>query len=146
MRQEGWPAAPREAQPPPSGWRSDASTETGVWGCRKTPPVGRDMLLTIKDLSRWLNIKPSTLYLWAAQGRIPSQKIHGLVRFERGKVTEWLESFEQKSPESIPRASRVSHWDLDRVIEAAKRDAYTPPSGKPPTASPKGREVDRGAR
>ncbi|MDR4466725.1 MAG: helix-turn-helix domain-containing protein [Nitrospira sp.] len=104
------------------------------------------MLLTIKDLSRWLNIKPSTLYLWAAQGRIPCQKIHGLVRFERGKVMEWLESFGRNSPQSIPRVSRVSYHDLDRIIEAAKRDAYTPPPGKPPTASPKGREVDRGAR
>jgi excisionase family DNA binding protein len=104
------------------------------------------MLLTIKDLSHWLNIKPSTLYLWAAQGRIPSQKIHGLVRFERGTVTEWLESFARNLPESMARASRVSHRDLDRIIEAAKRDAYTPPPGKPPTASPKEKEVDRGAR
>jgi hypothetical protein len=39
MRQEGWPAAPREAQPPLSGWRSDASTETGARGCRTTPPI-----------------------------------------------------------------------------------------------------------
>ena len=146
MRQEGWPAAPREAQPPLNGWRSDASTETGARGCRKTPPVDCKMLLTIKDLSHWLNIKPSTLYLWAAQGRIPSQKIHGLVRFERVKVMEWLESFERNSPQSMPQQSRVGHRDLDRIIEAAKRDAYTPPPGKPPTASPKGREVDRGAR
>jgi len=146
MRQEGWPAAPREAQPPLRGWRSDASTKRGCGGVARRPPVDCNMLLTIKDLSRWLNIKPSTLYLWAAQGRIPSQKIHGLVRFERVKVTEWLESFERHLPQSIPRASRVSHHDLDRIIEAAKRDAYTPPPGKPSTASPKGREVDRGAR
>jgi len=129
MQQEGWPAAPREAQLPLNGWRSDASTETGARGCRTTPPVDCDMLLTIKDLSHWLNIKPSTLYLWAAQGRIPSQRIHGLVRFERGTVTEWLESFARKLPESMARASRVSHRDLDRIIKAAKRDAYTPPRG-----------------
>ena len=43
------------------------------------------MLLTIKDLSAWLNIKPSTLYLWTAQGKIPCQKIHGLIRFDQDK-------------------------------------------------------------
>jgi excisionase family DNA binding protein len=89
------------------------------------------MLLTIKDVSAWLNIKPSTLYLWAAQGKIPCQKIHGLVRFEREKVMEWLESFERKSPATVPSESRMSHSDLDQLIEAAKRDAYTPTPGKP---------------
>jgi excisionase family DNA binding protein len=44
------------------------------------------MLLTVKDLSAWLNMKPSTLYLWAAQGKIPCRKIHGLIRFEREQV------------------------------------------------------------
>jgi hypothetical protein len=39
MLQEGRPAALSEAQPPLSCWRSDASTGTGVRGCRKTPPL-----------------------------------------------------------------------------------------------------------
>ena len=39
MRQEGWPAAPSEAQPPLRCWRSDASTDRGGRGCRKTPPI-----------------------------------------------------------------------------------------------------------
>ena len=64
------------------------------------------MLLTIKDLSAWLNIKQSTLYLWAAQGKIPCQKIHGLIRFDRDKVTEWLESFQgENARNSAPRAT-----------------------------------------
>ena len=56
------------------------------------------MLLTVKDLSAWLNMKPSTLYLWAAQGKIPCQKIHGLIRFERDKIQHWLASFATKTP------------------------------------------------
>ncbi|MEP7153898.1 MAG: helix-turn-helix domain-containing protein [Nitrospira sp.] len=32
-------------------------------------------MLTIKELSAWLNIKPSTLYLWASQGKIPCCRI-----------------------------------------------------------------------
>jgi len=88
------------------------------------------MLLTIKDLSAWLNIKPSTLYLWAAQGKIPCQKIHGLIRFDREKVMEWLASFERTSPGNLPRELRVNASDLGRIIEAAKRDAYTPRHGE----------------
>jgi excisionase family DNA binding protein len=105
------------------------------------------MLLTIKDVSIWLNIKPSTLYLWAAQGKIPCQKIHGLIRFDREKVLGWLESFHQKPLKPVPSFSRAVQPDVDQLIEAAKRDAYTPRHGETrPTASPKGKEVDRGAR
>jgi excisionase family DNA binding protein len=105
------------------------------------------MLLTIKELSVWLNIKPSTLYLWAAQGKIPCQKIHGLIRFDRQKIEDWLDSFQQRPPVPVPSFSHTSYKDVDRVIEAAKRDAYTPCHGETrPTASPKGKEVDRGAR
>jgi excisionase family DNA binding protein len=104
------------------------------------------MLLTIKDLSAWLNIKPSTLYLWAAQGKIPCQKIHGLIRFDREQVQRWLESFQQKSLGSVPSFFRNGRTDIDGLIEAAKRDAYTPRGETRPTASPKRKEEDDGAR
>jgi len=97
------------------------------------------MLLTIKDLSAWLNIKPSTLYLWAAQGKIPCQKIHGLIRFDPEKVTEWLESFETKPPQILPLAPRVNITGLDQIIEAARRDAYTSPRGNQTNSEPKGK-------
>ena len=41
----------------------------GEWWCREAPPVRVSMLLTIKDLSEQLRIKPATLYSWAAQGQ-----------------------------------------------------------------------------
>ena len=105
------------------------------------------MLLTIKDVSAWLKIKPSTLYLWAAQGKIPCQKIHGLIRFERDTVQGWLESFQQQPHKPVPSFTRTIRRDLDQLIEAAKRDAYTPRHGETrPTASPKEKEVDDGAR
>ena len=56
----------------------------------------------MKDLSARLNIKPSTLYLWAAQGD--------------------------------------SHLDVDRLIEAAKREVYTLGHGETITPSPTGKE------
>jgi len=99
------------------------------------------MLLTIKDVSAWLNIKPSTLYLWAAQGKIPCQKIHGLIRFDKQKIEGWLDSFHRGTAVPVPSFSRNSYKDVDQIIEAAKRDAYTPHHGETrPTASPKGKE------
>ena len=98
------------------------------------------MLLTVKELSTWLTIKPSTLYLWAAQGKIPCQKIHGLIRFDPESITVWLQSFERKPPGNMPSAPRTRHSDVDRLIEAAKRDAYTSHGETRPTASPQGKE------
>lgn len=104
------------------------------------------MLLTIKDLSAWLNIKPSTLYLWAAQGKIPCQKIHGLIRFDRERVLGWLESFNQKPPKPVPSFSHAIQTDVDQLIEAAKRDAYTPRHGETLSPSPSRKQDKNGAR
>lgn len=93
------------------------------------------MLLTIKDLSAWLNIKPSTLYLWAAQGKIPCHKIHGLVRFEREAISEWLRCFEPKQPKPVPAFGERTNTDLELLVEAAKRDAYTARGETKPSSS-----------
>jgi excisionase family DNA binding protein len=89
------------------------------------------MLLTVKDLSTWLNIKPSTLYLWAAQGKIPCQKIHGLIRFNPDAITAWLHSLEPSKTSAVPPLPCQRHRDLDQLIEAAKRQVYTPACEKP---------------
>jgi excisionase family DNA binding protein len=98
------------------------------------------MLLTIKDVSAWLNIKSSTLYLWVAQGKIPSRRIHSLIRFEKDMIERWLASFAQPSgpPGHTRRTASIS--DLDALIEAAQRDAYTPRHGETITPSPTGKE------
>lgn len=51
------------------------------------------MLLTIKDLSALLQVKPPTLYSWVAQDKIPFYKIHGLIRFRLKAIVRWLKSF-----------------------------------------------------
>jgi len=104
------------------------------------------MLLTIKDVSSWLNIKFSTLYLWAAQGKIPCRKIHGLIRFDPEAIKEWLRSFEPRQLESIPSFTRPSLPELDSLVAAAKRDAYTARHGETISPSPIGKESKNGAR
>ncbi len=98
------------------------------------------MLLTIKDLSARLNIKPSTLYLWAAQGKIPCRKIHGLIRFDPNTITAWLRAFEPSQATAVPIVARQPHLDVDRLMEAAKRGVYTSGHGETITPSPTGKE------
>ena len=89
------------------------------------------MLLTAKDLSAWLNMKPSTLYLWAAQRKIPCVKMHGLIRFDPDAITAWLRSLEPGPAEALPPLNRQPTLDLDQLIEAAKRQVYTSACEKP---------------
>ena len=98
------------------------------------------MLLTVKNISARLNIKPSTLYLWAAQGKIPCRKIHGLIRFDPEVITAWLRSFEPGQAIPVPTVARQPYRDVDRLIEAVKREVYTPRHGETITPSPTGKE------
>jgi excisionase family DNA binding protein len=86
------------------------------------------MLLTVKDLSAWLNMKPSTLYAWANQGKIPCQKIHGLIRFDQEEIHHWLASFAPAHGTAVsPSSQPQPQSEVERLIAAAKRDDYTPP-------------------
>ena len=85
------------------------------------------MLLTVKDLSAWLNMKPSTLYLWAAQGKIPCRKIHGLIRFDQEEIHNWLASFTPPHGTSFSLSlPPKTQTDVESLVAAAKRDVYTP--------------------
>ncbi|HMU54097.1 MAG TPA: helix-turn-helix domain-containing protein [Nitrospira sp.] len=103
-------------------------------------------MLTIKDLSARLNIKQSTLYAWAAQGRIPCHKIYGLIRFDPEEIDRWLISLQPPPPAPTPYRKAAPSLDLDRLIADAKRTAYTPRHGETISPSPDGKEHDDGAR
>ena len=86
------------------------------------------MLVTIKEVSVWLNIKPSTLYLWAAQGKIPCRKIHGLIRFDQDEIHQWLAScVPARGMGGFLSCPPPPQTDVERLIAAAQRDVYTPP-------------------
>ena len=87
-------------------------------------------MLTIKEVSTWLNIKPSTLYLWASQGKIPCRRIHGLIRFERDTIQTWLNGFGASSGNPLQLPTSYDSCDLDQLIEAAEREVYTPRHGE----------------
>ena len=105
------------------------------------------MLLTVKNLSQRLQIKPSTLYAWVRHGKIPCRKIHGLVRFDPIEIDRWLASFSppQPVPPQIGRR-KTDNFDLDRLIASAKREVYTSGHGETrPKSSLIGKEERDGA-
>jgi len=89
--------------------------------------------LTIGEVSDWLKVKRGTLYAWAAAGKIPSLKIHGLVRFQSDEIQQWLASFKPQNANPLnlkeKRGGGVSQ--LDAIIVWAKQDAYNANRGKP---------------
>ncbi|TKB55791.1 MAG: helix-turn-helix domain-containing protein [Nitrospira sp.] len=94
------------------------------------------MLLTIKELAVQLRIKPSTLYAWASQSKIPCVRIHGLIRFHPEEIERWMSGFAKIRP-SLPDYTKRGR-DIDEIIAAAKRAIYNPRHGETgPALSPR---------
>jgi excisionase family DNA binding protein len=90
------------------------------------------MFLSIKELSEYLKIKPSTLYDWTAQGKIPHFKIHGVIRFRKEEIDQWLDLCRKEQPAFPPIAPKENPLeDIDTLIEKAKRSIYNPPYRRP---------------
>ena len=49
-----------------------------------------EQLKTIKDISKYLNVKERTIYSWINKGIIPHYKIESMVRFNLNTINEWL--------------------------------------------------------
>jgi excisionase family DNA binding protein len=50
--------------------------------------------LTVKELAPMLSLSPTKLYNLAREGRIPSFRIAGSVRFDPHAIAEWLRARE----------------------------------------------------
>lgn len=96
------------------------------------------MLLTVQELAQLLHIKAATLYAWAAQGKIPCLKLHGLLRFRQDEIERWLDSCRMTSRPAVPVPPKPRQRPLhnvDVLIERAKRAIYTE-RGETSIASP----------
>lgn len=106
-------------------------------------------LLTVKDMAARLQVKEKTIYAWTSQGKIPSVKINGVIRFDAREIEQWLQKCHV--PVGPPRMPATS-WrtgaatSVDHLIESAKRAVYTSHGETRPVASPYGKERTNGAR
>ncbi|TEU16863.1 MAG: DNA-binding protein [Anaerolineales bacterium] len=53
--------------------------------------MDQDMLLNVKQVANYLQLKPSTIYAWAQGEKIPAFKIGRTWRFRRSDLDAWLE-------------------------------------------------------
>lgn len=104
------------------------------------------MYLTVKQVSHYLQIKPSTIYAWVVQGRIPFVKIHGVVRFRQEEIDRWVESFRKDGAKILPVDFRgEDQKDIDLLIAKARREAYNSRRGETRPISSPGKEGKDGA-
>jgi len=105
------------------------------------------MLLTVQDLSKQLQVKSSTLYAWVAQGKIPSLKLNGLIRFNPSAIEQWLTA--SSTVTELKRDHRIAvhrtFQPIDRLIADAKRAVYTPRRGRPDEDRANTKEVGHGS-
>jgi excisionase family DNA binding protein len=124
---------------------------------QRTAPTGGvcPEFFDIQDLSRYVSIKPSTLYVMVEERNIPHYRVGKLIRFKRSEIDLWMEGNRKDCvvPEKAARKAlgpmRKPKIDIDRVvrkaIEGAKRTGYTDPTGKPDQVKGLGKEVKDGA-
>jgi excisionase family DNA binding protein len=106
-------------------------------------------LLTVKDMATRLQVKEKTIYAWASQGKIPSVKVNGVIRFDARAIEQWLQTCQVPiGPPRMPAMNRRNGaaTSLDHLIETATRAVYTSHGETRPVASPYGREGANGAR
>ena len=53
--------------------------------------MNQDILLNVKQVAQYLQLKESTIYSWAQDGKIPAIKIGRTWRFRRSDLDTWLE-------------------------------------------------------
>ena len=97
-------------------------------------------LLSVGDLSEYLNIKKSTIYRLVENGHLPHYKIGRLVRCKRSDVDAWIEKHRREGIEIDKKAKEIlksttrPRVDINalvkKTIEEVKNRRYNVPHGK----------------
>jgi len=58
--------------------------------------MGDENLFTVRELARYLRMKPVTIYKHATQGKIPGFKVGSHWRFKKTTVDQWISEQEHK--------------------------------------------------
>ena len=102
--------------------------------------IQESAFLSIQDLSRYLEIRPKTIYAKVEERSIPHYRVGRLIRFKRSEIDLWMEGNKKDcvAPEKVatktPGRVQRSKIDIDRVvrkaIEGTRGQRYTASCGK----------------
>ena len=82
-------------------------------------------LLSVADLSEYLNIKKSTIYRLVENGKLPHYRICRLIRFKQSDVDSWVEAHRVKEIAGKDKTKRAvksvskPKTEIDRIIRNA---------------------------
>jgi excisionase family DNA binding protein len=68
----------------------------------KTP----SQIMIATEVALWLRMRCSTIYTWAATGKIPSVKMNGAIRFIRSDIERWMHDRSRMPADSDPSLTR----------------------------------------
>lgn len=77
-------------------------------------------VLTIRQLSRYLQITPSTLYKLVEAGRLPGKKVGRQWRFHRDVIDDWLAQ-RSESDQPVKTGHSMGSLALRRATRQRKR-------------------------
>lgn len=89
-------------------------------------------LIGVKDLCEFLNVKKSTVYVWANNGILPCYRLNGLLRFDLGEIVEWVKGSKvavpnmRTLPQKAPENQEIDTL-LKEAIEKVKGKGYNRP-------------------
>ncbi len=80
---------------------------------------------TVTDVSKYLSVKPSTIYMWAKTDQIPHFRLNKALRFRKTEIDAWMESHrgndiatKEKPTRSLMKVSRPES-KIGRIIRKA---------------------------
>lgn len=103
-------------------------------------------LVTVRELSKFLNMKELTIYSWAKNGSISSYKLNGLWRFNLEEIDAWIRQLRyvpnplQKPPNEVIR--RNIDDIIMKAIDSVGGKGYNSANRKPDQGQGLGKEGD----
>jgi PTS system nitrogen regulatory IIA component len=79
------------------------------------------MQLTVRDVSKLLNVSEGTIYRWIKEGTIPACRVHDQHRFNRAEILEWATTHKIGLSREIFKEPEGSNIPVPRLTEALKK-------------------------